>query len=62
MFEVQPLSQKEYLQLSSLGLNAVMVYQETYNSRHHLRGKKADIEWRLNTPIDWGPPALIKSV
>jgi len=64
MFEIQPLSQKEYLQLSSLGLNAVMVYQETYNAaayrRHHLRGKKADIEWRLNTPDRLGAAGIDK--
>lgn len=42
--EVQPLSQQEYAELKTLGLDGVMVYQETYHegqyARHHLRGKK----------------------
>ncbi|MCF1427836.1 MAG: 2-iminoacetate synthase ThiH [Shewanella sp.] len=52
--EVQPLQSDEYAELKALGLDAVMVYQETYHpvtySRHHLRGKKADFEYRLQTP------------
>ncbi|EKO3558458.1 2-iminoacetate synthase ThiH [Vibrio metschnikovii] len=52
--EVQPLAQAEYAELKSLGLDAVMVYQETYHpstyAQHHLRGKKTDFEFRLATP------------
>jgi len=52
--EVQPLDQLEYAELKTLGLDAVMVYQETYHpstySKHHLRGKKMDFEYRLDTP------------
>ncbi|MGF1763469.1 2-iminoacetate synthase ThiH [Aliivibrio kagoshimensis] len=52
--EVQPLDQDEYAELKELGLDAVMVYQETYHpstySEHHLRGKKTDFEYRLETP------------
>lgn len=52
--EVQPLQQQEYAELKGLGLDAVMVYQETYNPRtyaeHHLRGKKMDFDYRLQTP------------
>ncbi|MBT1445975.1 2-iminoacetate synthase ThiH [Shewanella sp. JM162201] len=52
--EVQPLSEADYAELVSLGLDAVMVYQETYQRRtyseHHTRGKKTDFIWRLDTP------------
>src|SRR5690606_25438565 len=49
-----PLDQHEYAELKTLGLDAVMVYQETYSAptyaRHHLRGNKMDFEYRLATP------------
>ncbi|NAZ71170.1 2-iminoacetate synthase ThiH [Vibrio toranzoniae] len=52
--EVQPLNQHDYAELKTLGLDAVMVYQETYQPRtyaeHHLRGNKMDFEYRLETP------------
>ncbi len=52
--EVQPLGTKEYAELKTLGLDAVMVYQETYHkptyAEHHLRGKKTDFHYRLETP------------
>ncbi|MEZ9370418.1 2-iminoacetate synthase ThiH [Shewanella sp. 10N.286.52.B9] len=52
--EVQPLAQDEYAQLVGLGLDAVMVYQETYHrqtyAKHHTRGKKQDFTYRLTTP------------
>ncbi|WP_153914541.1 2-iminoacetate synthase ThiH [Shewanella sp. TC10] len=52
--EVQPLSQSEYQTLVELGLDAVMVYQETYQpstyKKHHTRGKKQDFSYRLATP------------
>lgn len=52
--EVQPLNQQDYAELKTLGLDAVMVYQETYNpstyARHHLRGNKMDFYYRLDTP------------
>jgi len=52
--EVQPLDQDEYAELKTLGLDAVMVYQETYHPRtyaeHHLRGNKTDFNYRLETP------------
>lgn len=54
MMEVQPLSQQDYAELKTLGLDGVMVYQETYHEatyhRHHLRGQKMDFFWRLETP------------
>ncbi|EGQ7800872.1 2-iminoacetate synthase ThiH [Vibrio parahaemolyticus] len=52
--EVQPLDQDEYVELKTLGLDAVMVYQETYHpktyAQHHLRGNKMDFRYRLETP------------
>ncbi|AZQ10654.1 2-iminoacetate synthase ThiH [Shewanella khirikhana] len=52
--EVQPLSEPEYRELVTLGLDAVMIYQETYQrvtyAEHHTRGKKMDFVWRLDTP------------
>ncbi|WP_299794562.1 2-iminoacetate synthase ThiH [uncultured Shewanella sp.] len=52
--EVQPLKEAEYRELVSLGLDAVMIYQETYNptiyAEHHTRGKKQDFAYRLETP------------
>lgn len=43
MMEVQPLSTEEYAELKTLGLDGVMVYQETYHEPayqlHHLKGK-----------------------
>lgn len=54
LMEVQPLSQQDYLVLKNLGLDGVIVYQETYNiksySQHHIRGKKQNFFWRLQTP------------
>ncbi|MEX3071761.1 2-iminoacetate synthase ThiH [Vibrio alginolyticus] len=52
--EVQPLAQDDYAELKTLGLDAVMVYQETYHpstyAEHHLRGNKTDFRYRLETP------------
>ena len=52
--EVQPLKETEYSQLVGLGLDAVMIYQETYNpqtyAKHHTRGNKKDFAYRLETP------------
>lgn len=52
--EVQPLEQDQYAELKTLGLDAVMVYQETYHpstyAEHHLRGNKTDFFRRLDTP------------
>ncbi len=52
-FEVQPLEQNDYQELIDLGLNAVLVYQETYQreayARNHLRGSKQDFDYRLDT-------------
>lgn len=54
MLEVQPLDQHEYAELRALGVDSVFIYQETYHrdtyTRHHLKGKKQDFFWRLETP------------
>ena len=52
--EVQPLKQEDYCELKQLGVDAVMVYQETYHpstyAQHHLRGNKTNFAFRLETP------------
>lgn len=62
--EVQPLSSQEYSVFKNSGLHAVLVYQETYNkesyAKHHLRGKKRNFEWRLNTPDRLGEADIHK--
>lgn len=62
--EVQPLSTEEYAKLKELGLDAVSVYQETYNKEFykkvHLGGKKADFKWRLETPDRLGKAGIDK--
>ncbi|MFH2504955.1 2-iminoacetate synthase ThiH [Klebsiella indica] len=62
--EVQPLATEEYAELKTLGLDGVMVYQETYHesiyTKHHLRGKKQDFFWRLDTPDRLGQAGIDK--
>ncbi|MBJ7224089.1 MULTISPECIES: 2-iminoacetate synthase ThiH [unclassified Brenneria] len=64
MMEVQPLAQEEYAELKTLGLDGVMVYQETYHpatyQHHHLRGQKQDFHWRLTTPDRLGRAGIDK--
>ncbi|PPI87633.1 2-iminoacetate synthase ThiH (plasmid) [Candidatus Pantoea edessiphila] len=54
LMEVQPMLQDEYAELRTIGLDGVLVYQETYDiityKKNHLRGKKRDFFWRLQTP------------
>ena len=54
MLEVQPLSNAHYRQLKQLGVDSVLVYQESYHQQdyqaHHTRGNKSDFRWRLETP------------
>ncbi len=51
--EVQPLSQEEYEEMITLGMDAVTIYQETYHqsayAQYHLRGNKQDFFHRLET-------------
>ncbi|WP_257294363.1 2-iminoacetate synthase ThiH [Endozoicomonas sp. YOMI1] len=51
--EVQPLDQEDYQSLMAAGLDAVLVYQETYHrsayEQYHLRGSKMNFNYRLET-------------
>ena len=62
--EVQPLDEEEYAALAGEGLSSVLVYQETYDPaaypKHHLKGPKADIAYRLETPDRLGRAGLKK--
>lgn len=62
--EVQPLEEAEYAALTAEGLSAVLVYQETYDPaaypRHHLKGPKADMAYRLATPDRLGRAGVKK--
>lgn len=62
--EVQPLATAEYAELRTLGLDGVLVYQETYDAavyaEHHLRGRKRDFRWRLETPDRLGEAGMEK--
>ncbi|MBF1996395.1 2-iminoacetate synthase ThiH [Serratia symbiotica] len=64
MMEVQPLTQQEYAELKTLGLDGVLVYQETYHPttylQHHLHGQKQDFHWRLATPDRLGRAGIDK--
>lgn len=62
--EVQPLAQADYETLIAAGLSAVMVYQETYHrdayAQYHLRGRKRDFDYRLETPDRLGRAGIKK--
>jgi len=62
--EVQPLETEEYKILAEEGLNTVYVYQETYNklnyNNYHPKGKKADFNYRLETPDRLGNAGVHK--
>ena len=51
--EVQPMEQSDYEELIGLGLNTVLVYQETYHKaeykQHHPKGKKSNFDYRVET-------------
>lgn len=62
--EVAPMEQHEYASLSSKGLHAVYIYQETYHKEnypiYHPKGKKADFRYRLETPDRIGKAGVHK--
>jgi 2-iminoacetate synthase len=62
--EVQPLDEMDYATLVAEGLSAVLVYQETYDGsvypKHHLKGPKSDMRYRLETPDRLGRAGLKK--
>jgi 2-iminoacetate synthase len=62
--EVQPLDSEDYEELIPLGLNTVLVYQETYHKedykKHHPKGKKSNFNYRLETPDRLGQAKIHK--
>lgn len=62
--EVQPLNKQEYEMLTGEGLNAVLVYQETYHREnyktYHTRGRKSNFDYRLDTPDRLGKAGVHK--
>jgi len=64
MMEVQPLKREQYKTLKHKGLDAVLVYQETYSPQHyasyHTRGKKQDFLWRLEATDRIGQAGIDK--
>lgn len=62
--EVQPLDQGDYETLIPLGLNTVLVYQETYHQedykKHHPKGKKSNFKYRIETPDRLGKAGIHK--
>lgn len=63
--EVYPLSTDEYRGLKAVGCDGLTVYQETYDREryrtYHLKGRKTDFDWRLNTP-ERGAMAGLRSI
>ena len=62
--EVQPMETPEYEELRRHGLNAVLVYQETYHretyNKHHPKGRKSDFAFRLDAPDRVGAAGVHK--
>ena len=62
--EVQPLDQEDYEELIHLGLNTVLVYQETYHfdnyKTHHPKGRKSNFQYRLETPDRLGRAGIYR--
>lgn len=62
--EVAPLETDEYKGLVDEGLNSVYVYQETYHTErypvYHPRGKKANMQYRLETGDRMGEAGVRK--
>ncbi|MBO9496430.1 2-iminoacetate synthase ThiH [Thalassotalea sp. G20_0] len=62
--EIQPLDQEDYQSLMAAGLDAVLVYQETYHrsayEQYHLRGSKMNFNYRLETADRLGRAGIDK--
>ncbi len=62
--EVQPMDADEYAELATLGLEAVLVYQETYHrptyEAVHLKGSKSNYDYRLETADRLGQAGIHK--
>lgn len=63
--EVYPLDEKEYRELQELGLDGLTIYQEVYDRKIydevHIKGRKKDYLWRLDT-AERGARAGLRSV
>jgi len=63
--EVQPLEEAGYRTLIEEGLYAVLVYQETYHKenyrQYHLKGRKSNFDYRLDTPDRLGRAGIHKA-
>ncbi len=63
--EVHPMETEEYAELVDCGLDALTVYQETYNREvykvQHPYGQKSEYDWRLATP-DRAAVAGVRSI
>ncbi len=62
--EVQPLDTEEYAILHKAGVYSVLVYQETYHKQtyrdYHVKGKKSNFDYRLETPDRLGQAGIHK--
>jgi 2-iminoacetate synthase len=62
--EVQPLETVDYEALKTAGVHTVLVYQETYHQevykKYHVRGKKSNFQYRLETPDRIGVTGMHK--
>ncbi|SEL74548.1 2-iminoacetate synthase ThiH [Parapedobacter koreensis] len=62
--EVQPLDEADYAELHTLGVNTILVYQETYHREdyrtHHPKGKKSNFDYRLECPDRIGRAGIHK--
>ena len=62
--EVQPLEKEDYERLIAVGVNTVLVYQETYHQedykKHHPKGKKSNFYYRLETHDRLGKAGIYK--
>ncbi|KAA2244888.1 2-iminoacetate synthase ThiH [Chitinophaga agrisoli] len=62
--EVQPMDEEDYASLIPLGLQSVLVYQETYHRAdyklHHPKGRKSNFDYRLETPDRLGRAGIHK--
>jgi len=63
--EVQPLDESDYAALIPLGLQSVLVYQETYHQAdyrlHHPKGRKSNFHYRLETPDRLGRAGIYRT-
>lgn len=58
------MDQHEYEELNKLGVNTILVYQETYHEEnykfHHPKGKKSNFAYRIETPDRLGKAEIHK--